>query len=73
MRVTVQGDTTTIADTVTTAAEELEAVAAVTEGESVVIEDVVADKGYHSNQTLVDLRSLESAHLHRRADCGRRH
>ena len=47
-----QGDTT-IAETVTTAAEELEAVAAATEGETAVIDEVVADKGYHSNQVLV--------------------
>ena len=39
-----QGDTTTIADTVTAAAEDLEAVAAVTDGETAVIDEVVADK-----------------------------
>ena len=44
-----QGDTTTIADTVTDAAEDLEAVAAATDGETAVIDEVVADKGYHSN------------------------
>ena len=54
-----QGDTTTIADTVTAAAEELEAVATVTDGETAVIEEVVADKGYHSNQVLVDLAALD--------------
>src|SRR4051812_44542365 len=54
-----QGDTTTIADTVTAAAEELEAVATVTEGGTAVIEEVVADKGYHSNQVLVDLAALD--------------
>ena len=41
---TDQGDTTTIADTVTAAAEDLEAVAAVTDGETAVIDEVVADK-----------------------------
>ena len=41
-----QGDTTTLAETVTTAAEELEAVAATTDGETAVIDEVVADKGY---------------------------
>src|SRR5580704_2564450 len=45
-----QGDTTTVADTVTTAAEDLEAVATVTDEHTAVIEEVVADKGYHSNQ-----------------------
>jgi transposase len=54
-----QGDTTTIAETVTTAAEELEAVAAVTDGDTAVIDEVVADKGYHSNQVLGDLTALD--------------
>lgn len=54
-----QGDTTTIADTVTAAAEELEAVAAVTDGTTAVVEEIVADKGYHSNQVLVDLTALD--------------
>jgi transposase len=54
-----QGDTTTIAETVTAAAEDLEAVAAVTDGETAVIDEVVADKGYHSNQVLVDLAALD--------------
>jgi hypothetical protein len=44
-----QGDTTTMADTVTVAAEELEAVAATTDEHTAVIDEVVADKGYHSN------------------------
>lgn len=54
-----QGDTTTIAETVTAAAEELEAAAVATEGETAVIDEVVADKGYHSNQVLVDLAALD--------------
>jgi transposase len=54
-----QGDTTTIAETVTAAAEELEAVAAVTDGQTRLMEEVVADKGYHSNQVLVDLAALD--------------
>jgi transposase len=54
-----QGDTTTLADTVTAAAEELEAVAAATDGGTAVIDEVVADKGYHSNQVLVDLAALD--------------
>jgi len=53
-----QGDTTTIAETVTAAAEGLEAVATVTDDETAVVEEVVADKGYHSNQVLVDLAAL---------------
>jgi hypothetical protein len=54
-----QGDTTTIAETVTAAAEDLEAVASVTDDHTTVIEEVVADKGYHSNQVLVDLAALD--------------
>ena len=54
-----QGDTTTIAATVTTAADALEAVATVTDEDTAVIDEVVADKGYHSNQTLVDLAQLD--------------
>ena len=54
-----QGDTTTIAETVTAAAEELETVAVVTDGQTAVIDEVVADKGYHSNQVLVDLGALD--------------
>src|SRR5687767_418073 len=54
-----QGDTTTIAETVTTAADELKAVAIATDDHTVVIEEVVADKGYHSNQVLVDLTAVD--------------
>lgn len=54
-----QGDTTTIAETVTAAGEDLEAVATVTDEHTAVIEEVVADKGYHSNQVLVDLAALD--------------
>ena len=46
---TDQGDTTTIAETVTTAADELEAVATVTDEHTAAIDEVVADKGSHSN------------------------
>jgi len=54
-----QGDTTTVAETITAAAEDLEAVAATTDGQTRVIEEVVADKGYHSNRVLVDLVALD--------------
>ena len=67
-----QGDTTTIADTLTAAAEELEAVAATTDGQTAVIEEAVADKGYHSNQTLVDLAQLEVRTYIAEPDRGRR-
>ena len=67
-----QGDTTTIADTITAAAEDLEAVAAVTDGETAVIDEVVADKGYHSNRVLVDLASLDLRTYIAEPDRGRR-
>jgi len=61
--VTVQGadcgDTTTIVETVTAAAETLEAVATVTDDHTRVVEEVVADKGYHSNRVLTDLTALD--------------
>jgi transposase len=67
-----QGDTTTIADTVTAAAEVLEAVATATDDHTVVIDDVVADKGYHSNQVLVDLAALDLRTYIAEPDRGRR-
>jgi transposase len=68
-----QGDTTTIAETVTTAADELKAVAAVTDDHTAVIDEVVADKGYHSNQVLVDLAALDLRTYIAEPDRGRRH
>ena len=54
-----EGDTTTIQKTLPEAAEQLEAVAAVTDDAVAVIEEVVADKGYHSRTTVHDLEMLE--------------
>lgn len=74
--VTVQGadrgDTTTIVETVIAAAEGLEAVATVTDDHTAVIEEVVADKGYHSNQVLVDLAALDLRTYVAEPDRGRR-
>jgi transposase len=67
-----QGDTTTIAETVTVAAEELDAVAAATDEHTAVIDEVVADKGYHSNQVLVDLAALDLRTYIAEPDRGRR-
>jgi transposase len=67
-----QGDTTTMADTVTAAAEELEAVATATDDHTAVIEAIVADKGYHSNQVLVDLVALDLRTYIAEPDRGRR-
>jgi transposase len=53
-----QGDTTTIQLTLPEAAEQLEAVADITDDVK-VIEEVVADKGYHSRTTVHDLETFE--------------
>ena len=45
-----QGDTTTMQQTLPEAAAQLEAVAAVTDDAVKPIEEVVADKGYHSSR-----------------------
>ena len=70
--VTVQdandGDTTTSIETLIDAAEKIEAV--VPEGEG--LEEVVADKGYHSNQALVDLEAVGVRSYISEPDRGRR-
>jgi transposase len=54
-----EGDTTTIQETLPEPAEQLEAVAAVTDQTVPVIEKVVADKGYHSRRIVHDLDMLD--------------
>ena len=49
-----QGDTTTSIETLIEAAEQIEAVIADSEGP----QELVADKGYHSNQALVALEAV---------------
>ena len=49
-----EGDTETIKETVITAAENIEKIKSETDG----VREVVADKGYHSNELLKDLRVL---------------
>jgi transposase len=52
-----KGDTTTIVETVTAAAEQVEeAQADVPEPQA--LEEIIGDKGYHSNQTMVDLNAV---------------
>lgn len=53
-----EGDTTTMQQTLPEAAEQLDAVGAVTGNEVAVIEEVVADKGYHSRTSVHDLETL---------------
>jgi len=50
-----EGDTKTIEESLTTAAENIEKVHPESDG----IQELVADKGYHSNQTIVDLAELD--------------
>jgi transposase len=60
--ITVQGadhgDTTTVHQTLRDAAENLDAVAAVTDEPVAIIDEVVADKGYHSRTTVYDLETM---------------
>ncbi|MDA1094429.1 MAG: transposase [Acidobacteria bacterium] len=66
-----QGDTTTIDETATAAAEQIEdAQAGVTEPQP--LEEIVADKGYHSNQTMVDLDAVGLRSYIAEPDRGRR-
>ena len=69
--VTVQdasaGDTTTLVDTLVTAAEQVEAV-----GVPGIVE-VVADKGYHSNETMVGFAAIGVRSYVSEPDRGRRH
>src|SRR5262245_61159477 len=61
LAVTVQGadvgDTTSLIETTIMAAEQLEAAAAAV-GTPARLDELVADRGYHSNQTLIDLHRL---------------
>ena len=69
--VTVQdasaGDTTTLVDTLVTAAEQVEAVGAPG------IAEVVTDKGYHSNETMVGFAAIGVRSYVSEPDRGRRH
>ena len=66
-----QGDTTTIAETATAAAEQVEnAQAGVREPQP--LEEIIADKGYHSNQTMVDLDAVDIRSYIAEPDRGRR-
>jgi transposase len=66
-----QGDTTTIVDTAIAAAEQIEdAQADVKEPQS--LDEMIADKGYHSNQTMVDLDAVGIRSYIAEPDRGRR-
>ena len=66
-----QGDTTTIVETAIAAAEQVEAAQAAVEDPQ-PLEDVIADKGYHSNQTMVDLDAVGIRSYIAEPDRGRR-
>jgi transposase len=66
-----QGDTTTIVETATAAAEQLEDAQADVEKPQ-ALEEIVADKGYHSNQTMVDLDAVAVRSYIAEPDRGRR-
>jgi transposase len=63
-----QGDTTTSIETLIEAAEQIEAVVSESDGPK----EVVADKGYHSNQMLVDLQTVGVRSYISEPDRGRR-
>lgn len=70
-----QGDTTTMYDTVAEAAVQLNQVADQTTGAAIaqpVVQEVVSDKGYHSNETTRDLRDNEIRTYLSEPDRGRR-
>jgi transposase len=66
-----EGDTTTIAETATAAADQIEDAQAEIE-EPQALEEIVADKGYHSNQTMVDLDAVGIRSYIAEPDRGRR-
>ncbi len=66
-----QGDTTTIVETATAAAEQVEDAQA-DAPEPQALEEIMADKGYHSNQTMVDLDAVGLRSYIAEPDRGRR-
>ena len=66
-----QGDTTTLTETATAAAEQVEdAQAAVEEPQR--LEEIIGDKGYHSNQSMIDLEAVGIRSYIAEPDRGRR-
>jgi transposase len=66
-----EGDTTTIIETAIAAAEQVEDAQADVE-EPQKLEEIIADKGYHSNQTMVDLAAVGIRSYVAEPDRGRR-
>ena len=65
------GDTTTIVETATAAADQI-ADAQVDVAEPQALEEIIADKGYHSNQTMIDLDAVGLRSYIAEPDRGRR-
>jgi len=66
-----QGDTTTIVETAMAAAEQVEAAQADAD-EPQPLEEIIGDKGYHSNQTMIDLDAVGVRSYVAEPDRGRR-
>ena len=66
-----QGDTTTIVETVIAATEQVES-AQIGVDAPQSLDDIIADKGYHSNQTMVDLEAVGLRSYVAEPDRGRR-
>jgi transposase len=66
-----EGDTTTIVETAIAATEQLED-AQTDVDEPQLLEEIIADKGYHSNQTMVDLEAVGVRSYIAEPDRGRR-
>src|SRR5438093_6386378 len=66
-----QGDTTTIVDTMTAAVEQIEAAQADVDDPQ-PLEEIITDKGYHSNRIMVELHALGVRSYVAEPDRGRR-
>jgi transposase len=66
-----QGDTTTLGETATAAAEQIEDAQADVD-EPQALEEIIGDKGYHSNQSMVDLEAVGIRSYIAEPDRGRR-
>jgi len=66
-----QGDTTTLGETATAAADQIED-AQVDVDEPQSLEEIIGDKGYHSNQSMVDLEAVGIRSYIAEPDRGRR-
>jgi transposase len=67
-----EGDTTTIVDTVTAAVEQIEAAQAEVDDPQ-PLEEIITDKGFHSNRIMVELDALGVRSYVAEPDRGRRH